>query len=254
MNKEEEIREIAYRIWKKEGRTHGHDKEQWFKAETIWKKRIRNQIIFSLLYATLMGLDIFYEKWTNTFQWYHIYLIGAFFLVLLLIFWVKKVRGWLNYLITFLASKSQTVKKYASSIIFAILMTLLGIPMFAGLINFSFGNEGVSNKGNTYLNQSSLIGVALLEIALAGLLLWFIPKQTGKFGTKAVMRSSGKLLLVGASCLIIVSLLAPLIPSIKDSGYWWSIFIRYFSAICFIVGGLSLVASVISCICFAWEL
>ena len=40
MNREEEIRIIAFRIWEEEGyNCHGHDVEHWLKAETIWQER-----------------------------------------------------------------------------------------------------------------------------------------------------------------------------------------------------------------------
>jgi hypothetical protein len=151
------------------------------------------------------------------------------------------------------------IRRYISTVVFVGLIVLVGLPMFAGFIFLAFGTNGVSSTGNTYLSQGSLIGVALLEIALAGLLLWFIPKEeVHRFGTKAVIRSSAKFLLVGAAFLVMVTLLSPVIPIIKDRNdwwsIWWSIFIRYFTAIGFVVGGMSLVFSVVSCICFAWEL
>jgi hypothetical protein len=38
MNREEEIRIIAYNIWEKGGNCHGRDVEDWLKAETIWQE------------------------------------------------------------------------------------------------------------------------------------------------------------------------------------------------------------------------
>ena len=37
MEKEEEIRLIAYRIWEEEGCIDGRDCEHWFRAEIIWE-------------------------------------------------------------------------------------------------------------------------------------------------------------------------------------------------------------------------
>jgi hypothetical protein len=38
MGKEDEIRLIAYHIWKEEGCKEGHDCEHWFRAEILWEK------------------------------------------------------------------------------------------------------------------------------------------------------------------------------------------------------------------------
>ena len=38
MSREEEIRLIAYDIWKEEGRIHGRDVEHWLKAEAFGRK------------------------------------------------------------------------------------------------------------------------------------------------------------------------------------------------------------------------
>ncbi|MBI4488263.1 MAG: DUF2934 domain-containing protein [Deltaproteobacteria bacterium] len=38
MQREEEIRLIAYQIWEEEGRPQGRDVEHWLKAEAIWRE------------------------------------------------------------------------------------------------------------------------------------------------------------------------------------------------------------------------
>ena len=38
MDREEEIRQIAYQLWEEEGYQHGVDMDHWFRAEVIWKK------------------------------------------------------------------------------------------------------------------------------------------------------------------------------------------------------------------------
>jgi hypothetical protein len=42
MNREEEIKTIAYYIWEEEGCCNGHDLDYWLKAEIIWQEK--NQI------------------------------------------------------------------------------------------------------------------------------------------------------------------------------------------------------------------
>jgi hypothetical protein len=37
VGKEDEIRLIAYNIWKQEGCINGKDREHWFRAEAIWQ-------------------------------------------------------------------------------------------------------------------------------------------------------------------------------------------------------------------------
>jgi hypothetical protein len=37
MNREEEIRKIAYHMWDLEGRPEGHSLEYWLMAESIWE-------------------------------------------------------------------------------------------------------------------------------------------------------------------------------------------------------------------------
>ena len=39
MDREDEIREIAYTIWEQEGCVNGNDLEYWLKAEVIWEER-----------------------------------------------------------------------------------------------------------------------------------------------------------------------------------------------------------------------
>ena len=39
MEREEEIRLIAYRIWEEEGRPQALDFDRWLKAEAIWHER-----------------------------------------------------------------------------------------------------------------------------------------------------------------------------------------------------------------------
>ena len=36
-----EIRELAYRIWQEEGYPHGYEVQHWLKAETIWLEEHR---------------------------------------------------------------------------------------------------------------------------------------------------------------------------------------------------------------------
>jgi hypothetical protein len=40
MDREEEIRLIAYQIWEEEGNVHGLDADHWRKAELIWENRV----------------------------------------------------------------------------------------------------------------------------------------------------------------------------------------------------------------------
>lgn len=41
MNRNDEIRQLAYSFWQEEGCTHGHDVQDWLKAEAIWLKEHR---------------------------------------------------------------------------------------------------------------------------------------------------------------------------------------------------------------------
>ena len=38
---QEQIRELAYRIWQEEGYPHGYDVQHWLKAEAIWQEEHR---------------------------------------------------------------------------------------------------------------------------------------------------------------------------------------------------------------------
>ena len=38
IERDEEIREVAYRIWQEEGCPHGQDVQHWLKAQMIWEK------------------------------------------------------------------------------------------------------------------------------------------------------------------------------------------------------------------------
>jgi hypothetical protein len=38
MEREDEIRIVAYRMWEQEGRRDGRDCEHWLKAEVIWEQ------------------------------------------------------------------------------------------------------------------------------------------------------------------------------------------------------------------------
>lgn len=38
MEREEQIRLIAYRIWEEDSCCNGHDQEHWLKAEIIWQE------------------------------------------------------------------------------------------------------------------------------------------------------------------------------------------------------------------------
>ena len=40
-SREEEIRQLAYRLWQEEGRPDGYDVQHWLKAETIWLEEHR---------------------------------------------------------------------------------------------------------------------------------------------------------------------------------------------------------------------
>lgn len=39
MEREEEIKMIAYSIWEEEGYSHGSDVEHWLRAEIIWTEK-----------------------------------------------------------------------------------------------------------------------------------------------------------------------------------------------------------------------
>lgn len=41
IERDAEIRELAYRIWQEEGYPHGYDVQHWLKAEAIWQEKRR---------------------------------------------------------------------------------------------------------------------------------------------------------------------------------------------------------------------
>jgi Protein of unknown function (DUF2934) len=41
VERDAEIRELAYRIWQEEGYPHGHEVQHWLEAETIWLEEHR---------------------------------------------------------------------------------------------------------------------------------------------------------------------------------------------------------------------
>ena len=44
MNRDEEIRQVAYKLWQEEGYPHGYEVQHWLKAETIWQEKHRPKI------------------------------------------------------------------------------------------------------------------------------------------------------------------------------------------------------------------
>ena len=38
IDRDEEIRQLAYRFWQEEGYRHGYDVQHWLKAEGIWRE------------------------------------------------------------------------------------------------------------------------------------------------------------------------------------------------------------------------
>ena len=44
MNRDEEIREGAYKLWQEEGYPHGYEVQHWLKAEAIWQEKHRPKI------------------------------------------------------------------------------------------------------------------------------------------------------------------------------------------------------------------
>lgn len=45
IEREEEIRLIAYQTWEEEGRPHGRDLDHWLKAEAIWQERQGQELL-----------------------------------------------------------------------------------------------------------------------------------------------------------------------------------------------------------------
>jgi Protein of unknown function (DUF2934) len=43
IERDEQIRELAYKIWQEEGYPHGYEVQHWLKAETIWLEEKRPQ-------------------------------------------------------------------------------------------------------------------------------------------------------------------------------------------------------------------
>jgi Protein of unknown function (DUF2934) len=41
IERDEQIRQLAYRIWQEEGYPHGYEVQHWLKAETIWQEEHR---------------------------------------------------------------------------------------------------------------------------------------------------------------------------------------------------------------------
>jgi hypothetical protein len=41
MNRDEEIRQVAYKLWQEEGYPHGYEVQHWLKAEAIWQEKHR---------------------------------------------------------------------------------------------------------------------------------------------------------------------------------------------------------------------
>jgi len=46
VEREDEIRIFAYRIWEEEGCCDGHDCEHWFKAEVIWEEKEKSEAAY----------------------------------------------------------------------------------------------------------------------------------------------------------------------------------------------------------------
>jgi hypothetical protein len=43
IEREEEIRELAYKIWQEEGCPHGSDVQHWLRAKMIWEEKTQRQ-------------------------------------------------------------------------------------------------------------------------------------------------------------------------------------------------------------------
>jgi hypothetical protein len=92
MNREEEIKLIAYDMYEKEGRVNGHDVEHWSKAEAIWEKRRRQrQILYLVAVALLLGLMLFFEWKLGTFRISYGIITGTIF-ILTMVFWFSEKR------------------------------------------------------------------------------------------------------------------------------------------------------------------
>ncbi len=55
MNREQEIRGIAYEIWIKEGRPTGHALEHWLRAEAVWNQKQSGSAIGTPQTATVQA-------------------------------------------------------------------------------------------------------------------------------------------------------------------------------------------------------
>ena len=44
VDRDAEIRELAYRFWQEEGYPHGYEVQHWLKAEAIWQEKHRPKI------------------------------------------------------------------------------------------------------------------------------------------------------------------------------------------------------------------
>ena len=44
IERDAEIRELAYRIWQEEGYPYGQEVQHWLKAESIWREKHRPKI------------------------------------------------------------------------------------------------------------------------------------------------------------------------------------------------------------------
>jgi hypothetical protein len=144
--------------------------------------------------------------------------------------------------------------KYISFAICLGLFLILVVPMLAGIIETTFGDAGLVNTGQAYLEPANFFQIALLATALGGVMLWFAPRITTGPGSGRVIRGAGKILLFSACCFVIIGLLSPVIPEIRESTQWWDIAIRYIAAISFIAGSIGLIFSVCAGVTFIWEL
>jgi hypothetical protein len=45
VERDEQIRKLAYRIWQEEGRPYGHEVQHWLKAEAMWMEEHRPKSI-----------------------------------------------------------------------------------------------------------------------------------------------------------------------------------------------------------------
>lgn len=57
MGRDDEIRVIAYSIWKEEGRPNGRDSEHWLRAEAIWKEEDRKAAAKNAMFRRFDSID-----------------------------------------------------------------------------------------------------------------------------------------------------------------------------------------------------